>query len=393
MPLALSDLVKEETRDEVLGTLLTIAADVDLKVTAWQPGQPIRTFLTLVAQKVADITLLSREAIKGGLLDYAEKEWLTLLALSLYRVTRRDAKAAEGDSLSITNASDETYNVNPGDLIVAHAVTGKTYRNKFAFAIPAGATIDIDDAPVTILADEAGTGSDAAPGQITALVSSLDGVTITNTAAILGADAETDPELRDRCRDKLGSLSPNGPKEAYAFVSKTPALAAVGVAITRVLVVPDPVTGELTVFLATANGAPSGGDVTIVDTALDKWATPWCTSATAAAATNKVINVTCQVWVKGSSLTPAQIQSAVAVALAAYFKSLPIGGDKIAPDTRGKVRVGNLELVVGKATTGIVKVEVTIPAADVELVGLADGDTTAEVATLGVVTTTVTVLS
>lgn len=389
MPLALTDLVKEETRDEVLSTLLTIADDVDLKVTAWQPGQIIRTFLTLVAQKVADITILSKEAIKGGLLDYAEGDWLTLLAKSLYRVDRLLAQFAAGTSLDATNTSDQAYALNPGDLIVAHAVTGKTYRNTAAIVIPAGGTL----AGISISADEAGTGSDAAPGQITALVSSLNGVTVTNTAAVLGSDEETDPELRQRCRDKLGSLSPNGPKEAYEYVAKTPALAAVGVPVTRVLVRADPATGALKVFLATAAGAPTGGDVTIVDDALDRWATPWCTSATAAAATNKSIAVTCQVWVKGSSLTPLQIQAAVAVALADYFKTIPIGGDKIPPDTRGKVRVGNLELVIGKATPGIVKVEVTIPAADVELVGLADGDTTAEVATLGAVATTVTVLS
>lgn len=379
--LALSELFDSETREEVLSTVLTIAADVGLRVTAWQPGQPIRTLLTIASQKISDATLVTKEAIKGGFLDEAEAGWLTLLARAVYRVDRKLAEFAEGDSLELTNTEATTHTLQPGELIVAHAVTGKTYRNTAVVVIPASGTVS----DVAILADEAGTDSDAAPGTITELVSSLVGVTCTNVAAVLGADEETDEDLRQRCRDKLGALSPNGPKEAYAYVAKTPELAAVGVAITRVKVVANALTGLLTVYLATASGAPSAPDVAIVDAAFDKWASPWCTEAVATAASELVVPVTCQVWIQGSSLTTAQVQTEIANALARYFRDLPIGGFVIPPAT-GTLYLEALRQVIGSATPGILKVAITLPAADVAL-------TVGQVAKLGTVTTTVTVVT
>lgn len=388
MALALSDLFDSETRDGVMSTILSIAGDVALKVTAWQEGQPYRSLLTYVSQKIADNTVLRKEAIKGGLLDSSEAGWLTLLAKSLYRVDRKLADFADGDSFTFTNSSDEEYTVELGDLVVAHSVTGKTYRNTSVIVIPANGAIEGQ----YMLADEVGTASDAGPGMITEVVSSLVGVEVTNLAAVLGVDEELDEALRIRCRAKLGSLSPNGPKEAYEFVATTPYFddgtpcAPTDVAITRTLVWTDALTGFVSVFLATAAGAPSGGDVTIVDNAIDRYATPWCTTATAYASTEVLVPVTYQVWIAGSNLTVAQIKSAIASALAVYFASVPISGYKIPPDELGKLYVEALRTVIAKATPGIIKVAITLPAADLELeVG--------EVCRLSTVTGTVTVIA
>lgn len=145
------------------------------------------------------------------------------------------------------------------------------------------------------------------------------------------------------------------------------------------------VTGAIAVYLATASGAPSGGDVDIVDAAFDRWATPIATLAVATAAAEVAIDVTYHVWVKDTSLTSAEIQTAIEDALTAYLKTVRIGGDIIDPDPDGKVRVGILELVIGTAVEGTIKVEVTTPTDDVTF---AEG----EVPVLGTVTPTVTVI-
>lgn len=384
---ALDDLFSEETRDSVLSALLVGAELVGLKVTAWQPGQPVRSILTLVAQKIADNTLKGREAVKGGLLDYATEDWLTLLALSLYRVTRNPAEYAEGDTIQFTNGSGSIAPFAPGEFIVAHAVTGKTYRNTETLSLAPGVTSDI-----SVIADEVGTDSDAAPGTITTLVSSVAGSTVTNVAAVLGADEETDPDLRQRCREKLGSLSPNGPKEAYAYVAKTPVFpdgtpcAPVGVPITRVDVQLDEDTGQLTIYIATAAGTPDPADVTIVDDAIDRWAAPWGTRFDTVGSPETVIDITYEAWIQGSNLTEVQIENAIATALAQYLKSVAIGGFLIPPDVVGHIYVGALERVIGGATPGIIKVAVTIPAADVPIpIG--------NVAILGAITPTITVVT
>jgi phage-related baseplate assembly protein len=392
MPLlSLTDLFKAETRDEVLATLLAIGASLQLKVTAWQPGQVVRTILTITAQKLADNRVLEVVAAEGGLLDYATEGWLTLLARSLYRIERLLAKAATGDSLSFTNNSGQVQNFAVGELIVAHAVTGKTYRNTAALSIANGAT----QTGIVLLADEVGTASDAGPGMITTLVSTRVGCTVTNVASVLGADDETDDAIRARCRAKLGALSPNGPKEAYHFVATTPALddgtvlSGTSVPITRTQPSLNATTGVLTLYLATASGAPTAPDVALVQAAFDKWAEPWGTTSVAAAATEVTVPVTCQIWVQKPNLTEAQIKSKVSAALAAYFKTIPIGGFVIQPDP-GKVFVGSLETELAKSLPNtndgnIIKVAVTLPAADVTM-------TAGQVAVLGTLTTTVTVV-
>lgn len=384
MALALSDLLKRLTRDEVLSSMLSIADSLGLKTTAWQPGQPGRTLLVIVAQRIADATATLYEIAAGGLLEYATAGWLTLLARNVYNVERREAEfatgtTAAGNPLTLTNGSGADLGPFPaGDLVFAHSVTGKTYRNLALVPIFAdGASVDVD-----IMAEEAGTGSDAAPGMITALVTTTLGLTCTNAASILGADEQTDEELRDECREKLGSLSPNGPAEAFAYVAKN---ADTSSPITRTLVTASTTTGVVTVYCATATGAPGAPDVAIVQSAIDASAEPLCVQATAVGAAELTVPVTLEVWVKGTSLSPAEISSAISTALATYFRDLDIGGVIIPPATLGKVDVDAIKGVVFQSTAGVVDVAITLPAADVSVAPN-------EVPKLGAVNITVTTL-
>jgi len=380
MPLfSFSSLITPSTRAQMLESLLSIANTIGLTVTAWQSGQPVRTVLTTVSQKLSDLTQVAVEITRGGFGDLlSSDEWADQWAYSGYNVERVVAEPATTDSYELTNASATQYDLDPGELIVAHNVTGKTYRNTQAISILANDTTVIE-----IAADEVGTASNAAPGAIETLVTTYDGVTGTNPEACLGADKEATPALVTRARAKFSSLSPAGPKNAYDYVARSPDLSPTSTPITRTNTVADPTTGEVSTYLATATGSPSGGDVAIVQTAFDEKVEPWCTKSTAVASADLTIPVTYTAWVSGTNLTQAQLETIFATALAAYFAALPIGG--VIVDAGGTVYKDSLSQVIGQATPGVVRVTISAPAADVSV-------NPNEVPVLGTVTPTVNIL-
>lgn len=382
MAVALNELVTPSTREEMLAFLLSIANGLGLATTSWQSGGPMLTFLTTVAQKMADLTVVSADITKGGFGDLLPSDaWADLWALSRFNVTRVAATQASG-LVNLTNSSVSNYGpIAPGGLIIAHDTTGKTYRNTTSITILASVGL----ANVPVAADEPGIASNAAPASITVLVSTLVGVGCTNPLSFIGTDKETTPNLVTRARAKLGALSPNGPKDAYNYIATTPAeTPGLSTPVTRTNPVTSATSPVITVSLATAGGAPSGADVVLVQASFDAKAEPWGATATAVAATEVPVAITYQVWVAGSQLTSAQIQTAIATDLAEWFATLDIGGYVIPPDT-GAVYVDALEQVIGQAVPGILRVVVSVPAVDVVL-------TPAQVATLGTITPTVTLL-
>lgn len=385
----LQELITEKTRDELLAEELTVAQSEGLSTTSWQSGSVIRTILVIVAHVLSIFSSIIVEPIKGGFGDLLSSlSWAKLWAKETFNVDHVGAEPATG-TIDIVNASATVYNQPAGDLIVAHATTGKLYRNTALVTVAANATtVDVPIASV-----ELGTSSNAAPGAITVLVGpAMDGVTITNPLAVLGADDETRTALINRARAKLAALSPLGPKEAYNYIAKTPEFSATSTPITRSVVWAHPLTGEVDVYIATASGAPSGPDVAIVQAAIEKWAEPWCTIATAAGASNLSLDVTYEVWVK-SGLLEAQIKTAIEDAIVAYFASVDIGG-VVLPATTGKIYIDGLEAAITGATLdgtpiGVVRRQVT----DLDGAGPVDKDVIAfEVPVLSLITGTVNFL-
>lgn len=360
--LSISDLVSVETQAQVFATFIDIATSIGLDTTAWQSGGPIRSALAVAAQKLADYTQVRSLLAGMGLLDLSSGDWLTLWASSMFGVTRVPAVAATG-LVTLTNTGASVGPLAPGALIVAHSVTGATYVNTGTLTIAPGTNANVPIAAVAV-----GAGSNAAPGYITQMVSSIVGVTVTNPASVLGSDAESDDALKLRCRQQQAATSPAGPSDAYAYVAKTPSYSATSSAITRVSPALNIVNGLVTQYLATANGAPSGGDVTIVQAAFDQWVEPMGFLATAAAAANLTINVTATVALsaKGTTRTVAQIQSDAATALSVYFASLPIGGFVVPPAT-GLVYQDAIRSVIRDSTPGVITVTLSAPSADVAI--------------------------
>ena len=368
--LSLTDLFTPQTKDEVETSMLAVAASLGLPTTSWQAGGVGRTIIAVVAQTVANFTQVIAVITAGGYLDYATDGWLTLLAYHSFGVERR-AAAAGTTPETLTNATGGDLGpYAAGDLRFANGATGKTYTNLAAVTVPASGSVD-----VVVQADEVGTDSNAAPGEISVLLTSVIGLTCTNAASLVGTDEETDAALRVRARAKLGALSPNGARAAYEYV----ALSA-GATVNRVKVTTDTATGTVYTTVAQPAGALTIGELATVDDAIQSTCVPCAVTAVTQNVSEVVVPVTSTVSIYAASgLTAAQLQAKVAEALTSYLPEVPIGGDD-----GGKIYRAKLIETIAGVSPYIYNVVLAAPASDATVAGT-------QVATLGTVTTTVVV--
>lgn len=374
MTLPITELLTAKDSDTIKSTVLTAAQAAGLTITDWKEGGTARTVIALFSEALSWLATLVEPAIKGGFLETASGAWLTLLAAQKYGVDR--IEATQASCSGTLTLSSGTYTVGPQGLVVAHTTTGKTYRSTNT-----SSTLVSGSATFTMTAEEAGSDSNAAAGTLTDLVTTIPNATFTNTTAGVGLDAESDSNLRQRCRDAREALSPNGASGAYDFVAKS-ALRDDGsaVGVTRVTTVEG--TGTVAVYVASASGALSGSDLTLVQTEVLSKAEPLGVTASVSNATEVTVDVTYTAFVPTSeSTSDAAIQSAVQAALAAYFADAPIGGFTDAA-SRG-IFHELIEGTISCAHEGIFSVNVTVPTAGVTLAQN-------EVAVLGTVTPTIT---
>lgn len=391
--MTLEQLTKPLTRAEVEAAIYAALAAKGVSTTSWKTGSPTRTLIVAFAFVMSAFSKLSAEIAKSGFLELSSGDWLAAVAKYVYGVDKDTGAFATGN-LTLTNTAGGVYSGVAGDLIASNPTTGKTYRNTAAYNIAAGSVGTPTVVTVPFQAVELGTGSTSTPGTITTLVTALNGVAVTNAAALVGRDAESDAALRLRCQEKIGTLSPNGPRDAYSFVAKSAKRAdGSAIGVTRVRVIADG-NGSVTVYVATASGTITGTagdpatDLGAVNDAIQKKCAPLGVTATLVAATAKTIAPTYQLWVQNTSgLTDDQIKTAVATALTNYLATIPIGGLNTAGGY-GFVYFTALESVIGGAnpTAPTVRVLLTVPAADVTIA-------VSEAPVLGAVVATVTQVS
>jgi hypothetical protein len=245
-----------------------------------------------------------------------------------------------------------------------------------------------------IAAREAGTASNAAPGEIGTLVNRPVGVTVTNPTSALGTNREDKVLYRARCRSQAIATSPNGPSDAYLRLANTnpdgtlllrgvdfggDGLTPVG--ITRAQVSASSTTGQVAVRYADDDGAADAVDVATAVDNTERFGVPSTVTYAGAAATNVTVPVTYTIKaLTASGLTDPQIKALALTALQDLFKATEIAGyDKVAG-------AGTLYADLIKATITAsgpsYTTTLTLPAGNV---ALAFG----EVAVLGTVTGTV----
>jgi uncharacterized phage protein gp47/JayE len=337
--------------------IIEVASAVGLQTQNWSEGGYTRTLVALFAQLYTTAGDVIRIIAAGGFLDTAEGDWLTWLARNLFNVFRIEATyAAAPNGITLTNNGGGLYVFDPGDLVVAHYDTGKTYRNTTGGTLNPGEgqTLKLD-----LIAEEAGSSSGALPGLITIMVSTFLGVTCSNDVALSGLDAEEDEALRDRCRDSLAALSIGGPSRAYEYYAKSATYPdGTPVGITRVLVMPATGDGHVDVYIAGPSGAVTAEAVAAVQASFDANVTPYGFSAIAISATNLSIAAGSEIWLPASlSVTTEAAKLIVLTALQDYVQSVPIGGVVIPPSS-GQVYASMLLGEVANAIPGTLKAQI-----------------------------------
>lgn len=365
MAISLAALIVQETKARIYQRALALAASLSVPVTSWRAGDPTRSSYHLVSELLEVLEAVVAPYIRAGFLDYATGDWLVLHADQAYGYTADEATYAS-TTVTLTNGGGGFYpDIAAGDLTFRSSVTEKTYRNTSGGTLASGpgTTLDVD-----VVADEAGEASSAGAGEIDEMVTTLLGVTCTNATAAVGTDAEEEESIRQGCRDKLGSLSPNGPRDAYAYVARASELTGT-TGINRVRVLADADTGDVTVYLAGPSGPVSGADRTAAEEAIVEWALPWCVTPTVASATGVPVPITYAIDIYESvGVEEAAIKTAIEAALVTMIRTRPIGGDVKPPAV-----VGYLYLEMIRSTIRAVypdkifDVTVSTPGANTEL--------------------------
>jgi hypothetical protein len=377
MPVAIDDVLEPTTFDEAKATIYDVLAAVGVPTSSWKPGAVVRTIISATAVMLAGASSLHSAIGKSSFLEKAQGIWADLVGENVYGTPRQLATFATGD-VTLTNAGAGIFTFDPGDLALVNSTTGKTYLNAAFISLGASSSMTSEFHAV-----EAGSNSNALPGEIDTLAAPLTGVTCANAAAFQALDDEEDPPYKVRAKEKLGALSPMGPWDAYSYAAKNatrPDGTLVGV--TKVRSTHDG-AGAVTTYVASAAGPLTLTDLGYVDDAIQANAAPLGITATTDNATAVVVPVTAEFWIYNIvNMTDAQIIALVTARLEAFFAARPIGGDVISGGGGGKVYTTAIEATIGGTRPEIFRVILTAPAADVAI-------TPNQIPTIGTVTLTV----
>jgi len=368
----LDSLITPVTPAEALASELTQAALLGLDTTAWQPVSPSRTILELNANIISVYSGYVNLIAKGGFASYAATitdinggevtTWMDLVSEQVYATTRIPATRATC-AMTLTSATvNGPY--SPGQIIIANSATGAQFTNDAAVNLAIGANVAQFSALI------AGSASSSGIASLTVFVTPIVGVTATNAAAAVGTDAEGNAALLARDLAKLGTLSPNGPSQAYYAIATgmldplqpwyDPTLTS---AITRV----ETFTGAAAVgcVVANASGAVGPGDLGRVNTQIQKWCVPLGTVAVVATADNLFIAITATVYVPTSAgLTAPAVVTSATSALTSYLAAINIGG--VTGATANIIPYSELLATIARSVT-TTAVTLVAPAADVPL--------------------------
>ena len=353
--MSLEDLFASVSPEKALEVLLQILETVGVKARSWRRGGTFRTILAGVTRQYSDLTVLSADAIKGRFLDEATGGWLTRLAKLGYGVDRKPATFAQG-YVTLTNSSGNEYTEGPDQVVFRHAVTGKAYVNAEPISLIGPST-----QTVLVRAVEIGSGSNAAPGTVEVLETQLTGVSVTNVAAVIGSDAETDEELRQACRDKLGILSVRGPRNAYRYAIRI-ATRNDGspVDVNKSRISPSSSTGVVHIICRSPSGAPAPEDLQAVRAAAEAVARPDSVTGIVSAAQEVPLTRNLVVWARRrDGIDAAGIKALVEAKLIEAMRDYEIGGIAKDPDPTGFLYADYIAGVVHSAHPSIFDVDGT----------------------------------
>lgn len=386
MTLTLDQLITQVTEDEALERFLLILEDLGLQPRRWRRAGSLRTILRVLARSYSDFSKIQVEIARAGFLELARGPWLTLLARYVYGEERIAATFASGQ-VHVGNTGGGVYSFGPGELRVLWSSKGKAYENTETVTLNPGDEGDFDFRAV-----ESGSASSAPPDVIDALETPITGIAVDNPEALVGTDEEKDEDLRERCKDKLASLSPDGPRGAYAYAVRKATLDdGSPVGINRRAISPDSSRGRVAVCIATPSGSPTAEEIEAVEASIERIARPDSVTVTVFGATEKTYAPTLTIWARPTTgLAAADLSSLVQSALVDLLASWPIGGIRKPPSSQGYLYTDKVKAAVMAAHASIFDVDVPDDS-DFEL-DFDDETEVGEVAVLGSTTINVNIV-
>jgi uncharacterized phage protein gp47/JayE len=314
MTVQLSDLIATTTPDAALRTLLAWLALGNFPVTAWAPGSVAPEVLDAESRAYADAFGAVGQIAKGGLLDLAEDDWLTLLAHNVYQVDRQDPIFFQTSETLTDGGGIGPLVIAPGQLWFT-AQSGQRYTNTTGGTLPLNGTLTL-----TVQAESPGAAWNVPVGTIAQLASSLPGVRVTNPflPTQYGADQESDTNVKIRCRARWPSLGSGATALEYQAWALTASAEVSQVAVFE----NTPSDGQVQVVLASAGGGVSSGAVAAVQ-AYIQTRRPLCVKANVASATQVATPVTATLTVGAAYTRGAAV--AAQQNLLAFNRTLGIG--------------------------------------------------------------------
>lgn len=354
---SINDILVAKTRDTLIAEILAVLAADGCPVTAWQAGNPLRTLTRADATALADLHATVKLIGAAAFLDDAEGDWLTLLARSKFQVTRVAAVACVGRVVLTVASGAGPYTITAGGLLVSDGVRRWRSTNTSSVTITSAATTTIE-----VQAEATGTAYNVANNVVTTVVSpALAGVTVTNPAisggpwyTTAGAAEESDASLRQRCRDKWGTLGRGANDTAYRYWARTGH--AYEAQVTRAAVVWGPGDGTVTVYIAGPTSAISDSGITAAVQAWVDLNNPGTDTVTVTPATGVTASIAGTITVRSASDSTAN-RALATDAIAAYFATLGIGDD---------VDLGAIYAAI-YAARGIVDVDLSSPSGDTSI--------------------------
>lgn len=256
------------TREEVLEQQLAIMAlpDFNLPTESWGPTDEPMATLAADADVLADLSVKVAGIAKSGVTADARTDVLTIHAKDVFDEDRELGVNAIG-TITLTESSGSPQSWAVGDLIVTSRVDPTIiFRNAALVTLSASSSTT-----ASIACDDVGTQGNVQAADLQ-LVTEVPGVALSAASGTgwitqTGTDDESDEKLIARCALKWATLVSTGPSDAY----KKWALDA-DATINRVGVTEDVAADQtagdpsVTVYLATATGAPAAAVVTAVNT-------------------------------------------------------------------------------------------------------------------------------
>ncbi|GGL15966.1 baseplate J/gp47 family protein [Deinococcus radiotolerans] len=318
--MALADLIRPRSREQVVGRMLNVLAagrgdvnPVNFAPTNYVPGDPLRTLLELTGEGVADVERTVEQLGLGGYLSTAHGAWLDALVESQYGLSRQASTFAR--FLVRFSAPVTTGLQVPAGMIVGTG-TGLRYTTREAVTLEPGASAD-----VLAVADSPGAAYNVPAGTITVLHTPLPGLSVTNPPGSLlsgGADTETDDALRVRASGRWAELGGGATRRAYEFWALTS-----HPSVDRVLVLDEHPRGQGTVDVVLWG---EGGLGSSVVTAADEYIQarrPVTADVQVYSAHEINTPVPLDVYAPGAD--PVSVTAQIQQALAALQRSLGIG--------------------------------------------------------------------